>query len=48
MIHMIAKTYCITKRQAAGYTEYDFWEMLGFENIEAEKNEFLLTRTKAL
>ena len=43
---MIAKTYSITKGQAAGYTEYDFWEMLGFETIEAEKNEFLMMQVQ--
>jgi hypothetical protein len=46
MIHKISKTYGITKQEAAFYTEYDFWEMIGFENMEIMRNEYLRAQAK--
>ncbi len=42
MIHTIAKTYGITKTEACRHTEYDFWEMMAFENLDSKKEEFLI------
>jgi hypothetical protein len=42
MIHSYSKTYGISKQEAGSYTEYDFWEMLAYENLDNKKEEYLL------
>jgi hypothetical protein len=42
MIHTIAKTYSIAKSKASKFTEFDFWEMLAYENLESKKEEYLM------
>lgn len=42
MIHTLAKQYGITKSEAKKYSEIDFWEMLGFENLDTAKEEYLM------
>lgn len=42
MIHTLAKKYGITRHDAEKYREIDFWEMLGFENLESAKEEYLM------
>lgn len=42
MIHRISKTYGISKSQAGRHTEYDFWEMLAYENLDGKKEEYLM------
>jgi hypothetical protein len=42
MIHSLAKKYGITKRDAASHNEYDFWEMLAFENMDNKRDEYLM------
>lgn len=42
MIHSYSKTYGITKLEAGSHTEYDFWEMLAYENLDSKKEEYLM------
>lgn len=42
MIYRIAKNYGITKPEAGKHTEYDFWEMLAYENLDGKKEEYLM------
>jgi hypothetical protein len=42
MIHNIAKTYGITKIDAGTYTEYEFWEMIVYENLDNKKEEYMM------
>lgn len=42
MIHTLAKKYGITKQDAASHTEYDFWEMLAYENLDSKKDGYIM------
>lgn len=42
MIHSYSKTYRISKHEAGRHTEYDYWEMLAFENLDIKKEEYLM------
>ena len=42
MIYRIMKNYGITKPEASKHTEYDFWEMLAYENLDGKKEEYLM------
>lgn len=42
MIHTLAKRYSIAKKDASLHREYDFWEMLAYENLDNKKEEYLI------
>jgi hypothetical protein len=41
MIHTLCKTYGISKAEAGKHKESDFWEALAFDNLQAEKDEYI-------
>jgi hypothetical protein len=42
MIWSLAKYYGMPPVKAGTMKEIDFWQMIGFENLEQAKNEYLL------
>lgn len=46
MIHQLAKTYGLTKPAAAKHTEFDFWEMLAYDNLDNKKEEYLIEQNR--
>jgi hypothetical protein len=42
MIHCISKKYGISKREASLHREIDFWEMIGFENMDRVKEDYMI------
>lgn len=47
MIHMLSKTYGISRYEAGQHREVDFWEMLAFENLDKAKEEYLINKAQS-
>lgn len=41
MIHALGKTYGISPRESEQLTEYDYFVMVGSENLENERQEYI-------
>ena len=46
MIHVICKTYGLSKTVGSRHTESDFWKLLGFENLDGAKEDYLINNNK--
>ena len=42
MIHILAKGYALCKYHVAKvYTEFDYYEFIGYENMRAEREDYI-------
>lgn len=42
MIHVICKTYGVSRYAGGRHKETDFWELLAFENLDSVKQEYIM------
>ena len=46
MIHSLGKTYGISPRESEQLTEYDYYVMVGSENLDNERQAYILKNYK--
>ncbi|HJY64457.1 MAG TPA: hypothetical protein VJ455_09905 [Ignavibacteria bacterium] len=46
MMYRLAKIFCVSPGETGNMSEYDFWVLTGFENLDNKRREYYLNQDK--